>query len=207
MLTRLATLSLSLLFSGVLLASTDELVFESAPHGAANAIIGNGAQVMVLPLVATRSAQGESLDAFAMRVAPWFRNFTATSSFEACGRVGRSADGQFSIVITTSHAQVGCANANMFLEGFEDTGETIHSHPQVRRYVAKGNDRAFLRASLGGSRPVPLRQRLNGGGLTFSEPDFASGPGYLVTASKVLHQRGKGTVREVGELSAGEVGE
>lgn len=207
MLTRLATLGLSLLFAGALSAATDALEFESPGHPAAIASIGNGELVMVLPIAATRSAAGESLDSFAMRVAPWFRNFTASSGFEACGRFGRSAAGQFSIVITTSNAQVGCANGNLFLDGFEDTGETIHSHPQVRRFVAEGNDRAFLRATIRGSRPVPLRQRLNGGGLTFSESDFESGPGYLVTASKVLHQRGKGTVREVGELPAVEVGQ
>lgn len=171
----------------------------------ANATIGRGETIAVIPLVSMRSLPGDTLDTFALRAAPWFRNFTATSGYEACGQIGVSAEGQFGVIVTTSHAQVGCASPMLFLEGFSATGETIHSHPVLRRYVAKGNDRAFLRAALASSGNVPLRLRVSGNREAFSAPDFASGPGYLVTASQVLHQRGRDSVRQVGALPQLEV--
>ena len=167
---------------------------------AAKSTIGRGESVNVIPMVTTLSEPGESKDAFVMRLAQWFRNFTVTSGYEACGTLASASDGRFGIVITTSHSQVGCAVAKLVPDGFVATDETVHSHPVQRRLTASGNDRAFAQAASNSSRRVARQFRVSGNPERFSRADFAAGPGYLVTATRVMHQRGAGNVREVGLL-------
>lgn len=168
---------------------------------AATGTIGDrGERIPVLPVATQLSQAGESKDAFVMRMGMWFRNFTTTSGYEACGYLAQSSTGQYGVVINTSNSQLGCGLVGTVPPGFTRLDETIHSHPVVKRLDINANDRAFLQARQASFKPVPQRMRTNVDPRVFSKEDYASGPGYLVTDERVLYQRGAGTAQEVGIL-------
>ena len=182
------------------------LLFFCLTVDAAAATLRFGQRGETLPVfkVATfHSNEGETLDAFALRMGVWFRNFTTTSGYEACGLVFESATekGRWALPIYTNHSQIGCAMPETALEGYARTGDTIHSHPVEKMVEPNANDRIFLQGQSAQFNPE-RRHRRNVDPRTFSHTDFASGPGYLVTDGKVLYQAGPKAVREVGVLPA-----
>lgn len=143
----------------------------------------------------------EPLDDFMVRIAPVLQQYTHDTNHEACGRVYQNDDGtRFGVRLLTSKGAITCAIPLEQMEGMRPLRLTIHSHPQkttvmptladVQFYQSEDNSgmgRTVLRG-----RPETLSNKI------FSDPDFASGPGYLVSKGKVFYQEGKGTEREVG---------
>lgn len=162
-----------------------------------------GETLPVFKVTTFYSQEGETLDAFALRMGVWFRNFTTTSGYEACGLIFASSteEGKWALPIFTNNSQIGCAMPETTLEGYALTKETIHSHPVEKMVEPNANDRIFLQGQSDRFH-VERRQRRNVDPRTFSNTDFAGGPGYLVTDGKVLYQAGPKSVREVGVLPA-----
>ena len=144
------------------------------------------------------SEPGESLDAFAARVAPRLRAFSDASHFEACGVLATDGE-RFGVVVGTNRAHIACANfSSKVPAGMRATGETIHSHGTDRAFSANRNDKELSPSQMadtrGGIRGV-AGQTLD----AFSPADYHGGPGYLATPSGVIHQRGKGSDRKIGQ--------
>lgn len=141
------------------------------------------------------SEPGESLDAFALRVAPRLRNYTAAEGFEACGVIAADDAGRVGVVIGTSHGHTACANFPAKVpHGMVSTGQTIHSHAEARPYRANAMDLVVLGRGARLGRLYRSKEPEQ-----FSGEDFQV-PGYLVGQRAVWHQQGKSTVREVGRL-------
>lgn len=136
------------------------------------------------------SQEGESLDAFAARIAPRIRAYSDATGFEACGVL--ATDGtRFGVVMGSNRAHIACANFSSFVpKGMKATNETIHSHGTDVSFTANRNDKALSPEQMAGARSM-LRgvagQRLD----AFSSMDYAGGPGYLAAPGQVLHQNGK----------------
>lgn len=142
------------------------------------------------------SEPGESMDHFAFRLAPRLREFSDATGFEACGVIATDGE-RFGAVIGSNHAHIACANfSSKVPAGMEPTTQTIHSHGTDQQFSANRNDKALqgeqLAGARGGIRGV-AGQRLD----AFSAMDYHGGPGYLATPNGVIHQRGRGTSREV----------
>lgn len=184
-------LAAALMFGMVLNANASTLKFGQ-----------RGETLPVFKIVTFYSNEGETLDEFALRMGVWFRNFTTTSSYEACAPIFASTEepGRWAMPIYTNHSQIGCAMPKNQLIGYSFTGQTIHSHPVGRQVTPNVHDRSFMQGQSTRFLNNKLRQRRPVDARTFSRTDFASGPGYLVAHGKVLHQNGPKAVREVGVL-------
>ena len=76
------------------------------------------------------------------------------------------------------------------------TGETIHSHPQEKRYVVNQNDVIFSNFQFKrGERRSVTPDR-------FSNLDYSGGAGYLVTSGELRYQKGRGHERVIGAIIA-----
>ena len=141
------------------------------------------------------SEPGESLDSFASRIGPRLRAYSDETGYEACGVL--ATDGElFGVVIGSNRAHIACANFNAFRPiGMKPTGQTIHSHGVDGRFHANRNDVALQGQFFAGQMGIKgvAGQNLN----AFSNMDYEGDPGYLATPTGVIHQQGKGTVRQV----------
>lgn len=143
-----------------------------------------------------RSAPGESLDAFVLRIGPKLRAYSDATRHEACGVLAKD-DNSYGIVIGTSGSHLACAIfMNKVPEGMTSLRVGIHSHGGKEQFRANKSDRLFM--GLGDdartiSRAVVYGQELN----MFSETDHHIGEGYLATETGVLHYDGAGNTREV----------
>jgi hypothetical protein len=162
-----------------------------------------GETLPLTKLTTLQSQEGETLDAFALRAGVWFRNFTTSSGYEACGPVlvAKEDEGRWAIPVFSNLSQIGCVMPETAVEGFVATGQTIHSHPVVPMVTPNAQDKLFI-SGQSTRFNAERRQRRTVDPRVFSKTDFESGPGYLVTDGKVLHQNGPSAVREVGVLPA-----
>ena len=134
------------------------------------------------------STSNETKQDFIIRVGLFLKGWTTDNGVEACGRIAVK-DGAYSVILQTSGIQIWC-DSNLIYNGWTDTGETIHSHPDtpkngVLRLTAK------TRQAIGISDAFRKIKR-----HAFSEGDYAI-PGYLVDNGKLFYQNGKGTEIEI----------
>lgn len=140
------------------------------------------------------SEPGETMDAFALRLAPRLRAFSDETGHEACGAIGRAADGRLGAVIGSNGSHVACAVFGAKVPaGMVATGQSIHSHGGERAARANKADLALMGkhlAEMGGAGRAAVY--VNGQTLdAFSQVDFHGGPGYLaIPGARVLHQSG-----------------
>ena len=142
------------------------------------------------------SNQGESEDSFAMAVASRLRAFTNATEFEACGVIAHDSVGHFGVVIGTNEGHAACANfSDKIPNGMIASDDTIHSHLTALTYRANRTDRIFLGLLVTKGEIIsPDKADL------FSDEDFQE-PGYLVGGDRLWHQKGKATVRLVGNFT------
>jgi hypothetical protein len=144
-----------------------------------------------------QSEPGESKEEFLLRLAAFQRGWTHYNGAEACGVIARKGD-TYSVITQTIDSQVECG-ARAIYAGWENTGETIHSHPEAnaggRVHITPGTRRVSA-ALVGRMTHVQIRRH------QFSEGDYASGCGYLVDHGALLYQCGKGTERHIGDVPA-----
>ena len=137
------------------------------------------------------SSEGETLDAFVLRLAPRLRAYSEATGFEACGVLAKGGE-RYGIKVGSNRAHAVCVNARRFVpEGMTPIGQTLHSHPPGTSYRVNAQDRLFL------GMLTPLRSTQERGRPGFSPEDFSSGAGYVVERDRVLHQEGPEKVREV----------
>jgi hypothetical protein len=162
-------------------------------HAGQKASVGSlRAQVPVEMVTALVSVEGESKDDFLRRAGGLLEGYTDRTGFEACASVCQSPT-RTGVYITSSKAHAYCAAIDRCpLSDMTNTGETIHSHPQEKRYVVNQNDAIFsnFRHKRGERRSVDPDR--------FSDLDYAGGSGYLVTAGEVRYQQGKGRESVIG---------
>ena len=142
------------------------------------------------------SEAGESMDAFAMRVAPRLRAFSDETHFEACGVIAVAADGRFGVIVGTNESHIGCVNAHELIpEGMTSTQQTIHSHGTDATVRPNKSDLALYEKYLGKygmgyntGRPRAF-MKLSGQDVNyFSDQDHYGEDGYLAAGSgEVLH--------------------
>lgn len=149
-----------------------------------------------LRLFEATSEEGESLDAFAVRIAPQLVAFSDETGYEACGMLARQGD-RFGVVVGTNQSHVACASfSSKVPNGMASLGESIHSHGNGAARLNR-NDLRFL-----GLAEDPRSHRTHGmvygqDRAQFSERDLDAGPGYLATPTGVLYQKGRGQIRTV----------
>jgi hypothetical protein len=148
--------------------------------------------VLVDELIQT---QTETQKDFLVRVGTELQDWAAKNKTEACGQIAANESGNWSVVIVTENAHAACGEPRgALLPGYHFIGKTIHVHPQKRTYIVNGYDEAMGDTGLALGQKVPLDPE------RYSDADFASGPGYLVTNGKLYYQHGKGTEEVVAEL-------
>jgi hypothetical protein len=119
------------------------------------------------------SLPGETMDAFALRIAPEAIERSMNIAAEVCGEFKQEGD-VYSIALYSIGTQHGCSYLR---DGAGYTGQSYHTH-----IVIGETDSRRREGILGNPR--------------FSESDYAH-PGYLASGNKVLHQVGRGTERRV----------
>lgn len=149
-------------------------------------------------ILEARSEPSETMDEFAVRLGSKLREFSDRTGYEACGVIATDGE-RFGTVIGSNRSHVACANfSSKVPEGMRATDETIHSHGLDKSFNANRNDLVLQGQAFHG------RPGLRGVGgqdtRRFSEMDYDGGPGYLATPDGVIHQRGRGTSREVPKL-------
>ena len=136
------------------------------------------------------STANETKQDFIIRVGLFLKGWTTDNGVEACGRIAVK-DGAYSVILQTSGIQIWC-DSNLIYNGWTDTGETIHSHPDTpKNGMLRLNQKT--RQAVGTSDPMRRIKR-----HTFSEGDYTI-PGYLVDNGKLFYQNGKGTETEIHE--------
>lgn len=142
------------------------------------------------------SEQGETRDAFVLRVSPVLERFTKATGFEACGVL--ATDGQrFGVRLASIGSVLACElRASEVPAGMSALNVSIHSHPAGVVQLTRAEIR---RAAMAGNRALAggRAQKVMPG---FSNPDFASGPGYLVADGKVYFQMGRDMAGVVGPV-------
>ena len=181
--TRFLVLSFIVFLSGMAVAS------DRNRSGYAQA--GSRGEQVFVSEMHTISAPTEK--ALVLKATDWMRNFTKSSSYEACANICRSpTSGEFSAILSSSHSQIGCGiSRDRCPEGFVPVDRTVHSHPMSgNSLVLNDQDRQFMRVRVPG-RHVPQNLRFRADPRVFSKDDFDAGPGYLITEDEVLFQDGK----------------
>ena len=128
-------------------------------------------------VVSYYSEAGESMDAFALRIAgdAVERSMAIGVSGEICGEFRTTDDGRIAIDMYTIRKITQCSYARR--KGLSYTGLTYHTHV----FIGETNHNL-------------LSQKLNN--PRFSEEDYAH-PGYMVSGRLVTFQNGHGTERRV----------
>lgn len=131
------------------------------------------------------SNQGETLDAFLLRVGPKLRAYSDATGFEACGEIAHK-DGRFGIVAGTSFSHLACAIfKNKVPAGMEPIGAGIHSHGGKHPFKQTREDRVF--SGIGDDPRAIVSAIVYGQELDmFSQQDMALGRGYLAIPGGVL---------------------
>lgn len=138
-----------------------------------------------------QSQPGEEQAAFILRVAIALRDWTAENGVEGCGYVTTNGH-DYVVALTTDRSQLTC-NVSVAADGYEPTGDTIHSH------VTPGPDGRIIltdrtREVIG--QPAVAARQVAG----FSDIDYDYSRGWLVERDRLLYQSGRGTERVVTRL-------
>lgn len=202
---RLLTLGLGALLA----AGTLNTPVEAAPSWAPDVPAGPALRVNIgsgqadLPVVSLgtwMSQAGEAKEDFLMRAGSVLQAFAAGSGYEACGTVWQKDGRSWAVPLTTNIAHAGCVATNLRLQeaGWSMTVDTIHVHPQQSSYSVNSADRLLLGMPL--SRGAARTAIGHSEGDGFSNQDFLAGPGYVVAGGRLMHQHGRTTVRDLGEV-------
>lgn len=162
----------------------------------ADEVLPNGDTVPRVFLQEFVSSPGQELDDFVVSIAPHLRNHTLAAREEICGSIGyNSTTKQYGVRVYTNHGVFNCLITLSDLpEGMEKTMQTVHTHPASARIYPKRTDVIIGRNSgMNVNQSVPENLMVS----SFSQGDLKAGPGYLVTKTKVLAQRGAGHIRTV----------
>jgi len=160
----------------------------------ARTVFVSGAKVNVRAIANITSHAGEEKLDFLKTAAKSLDTFTEINGVEGCANICYSTESkQWSVSLVTVNAHAVCLVDGHCAHGFTRTGEYIHSHPSGR-YRVNRTDKAFL------SSYVKLGMPQKGHGTSFSDDDFAAGPGYLVADGQLFYQSGPGTTENLGLL-------
>jgi len=169
-------------------------------HVNANGVISVGWREFV-------SRENENLETFLLRVSPVASEFTTLTGWEVCGFVAQGTNGQYGLRLTSTRGAISCRISSQNVPfGMTSIGVTYHTHPSgsARPTAADAAFYAENPASSGRMVKVgkPLKVGVGGHGSDmFSEGDYAA-PGYLAADGKLMHQKGKGSERDVGVFAS-----
>ena len=138
--------------------------------------------------------QGGDMDAFAAKVAPHLRDYTAREGVEACATICRSPDGaRLGATLITIKSAAACPRTTACPRGMKPTEADIHSHPHVTRYEPNAIDKLFLSGTYRRGQEVGTRPD------EFSPGDLEGGAGYMASKRLLQYQDGRGHIRRVPE--------
>lgn len=135
-------------------------------------------------------AETGNTDQFAVAVAPTIREYTAKTGFEACANICKNGNRMGARILTIESA-AACPQTDICPEGMTPTGTDIHSHA-FSDYTPNTTDTLFLAGDYS-----KRRKKVRTFPEAFSPADYETGPGYLVTATTLRHQKGKNLVRDI----------
>lgn len=143
------------------------------------------------------SEPNEQLTPFLLRTAHVLQDYTAQTKHEACASIAFSeTTKQWGIRLISIGSSLMCViNHQLVPEGMQSVRLSIHSHPQGSSVRPSQFDVEASKGALSQVKPFPLSRR------PFSAPDYASGPGYVVTLGRVYYQAGKGTEQNMGDVA------
>jgi hypothetical protein len=186
----IALVTLSVLSMGVVHAETDAVGVFRVPYE---------------HIADLKSQPGESEHAFLKRIGPQLRAYADQTGYEACGVIGSDGQGNYGVVLGSSHAHLSCINkAVRVLPGMTSTGETIHTHGKQGGFTMSKIDKIMFvldqdnLTAAAGLDPNGMTQVTVHGQdrFHFSGEDFGN-PGYLATPDGLLYQHGPGTEQAV----------
>lgn len=152
----------------------------------------NGRNFAVTPIHTVSGTSGQDMDSFALQVAKPLQEYTRNHGTEACAMICRKQDA-FSARIITIGSHVACPIADLCEDGATPTGIGIHSHTTQTRIIANEADQAVL------GRSKKAGQSFRGGNPEqFSDEDYDSGEGYMVSGTRLYHQKSRRSARIVG---------
>lgn len=149
-----------------------------------------------IPAKALMEVTGEadmSKDNFARKVGITLANYSAKTKHEACAILCRGQDGSWGAAPFTIEAHSFCPVVNKCPDDMVATEESIHSHPTGSQYKVNAADIILLGpfAKIGA---LEKRGAVN----VFSQEDFSSGPGYMITdRGELFYQNGYSNQRKI----------
>lgn len=160
------------------------LLLVSFPLQATRLIIPQTQQAVDLYTVdSVISTEGESFDAFMVRVTMVLTAFTDAKNYEACGNLTQQGD-RYAVVLTTNNSHIACVVTTASVEGYAPIGYTVHSHPIFKQFRINENDRVLLGGRISARQQT---MRVDHDQHQFSDQDYDR-PGYLVAAGNLLFQ-------------------
>lgn len=176
----------------LLILSVQSFATERATFGV------RGERLPVYQLVTFVSDPQETEDDFVLRVGTFLTRYSQQSGFEACASLVQRADGRLVASVTSNESHIGCV-AVITTEG-EETGRSIHSHPESGNVRLNLADNTFLRGDQGRQGNARRESMRTMGGV--SPTDRLSGSGYLVEKGRVVFFSRNAPDRLVGPIAA-----
>lgn len=164
----------------------------SLPTFAQNIAFGDrGERAKVVHLVQLTSYDNESKEEFLGRVGRFLTNFTTNNNYEGCASIC-SVPGQnkWGVRVQTNESVLACLVTDQCPSEMVQTGESIHSHPNIGQHRLTVADEQFLRARKDRHKSRVFSVSRYGG---FSDIDKTHGAGYLVENAQLLFFNGKET--------------
>lgn len=144
------------------------------------------------------SISGESYNQFATRVGKFLNDWTAKNNAEGCGNITKN-EGKFYVILQTQNSQLSCESSYM-VTGTEQTGDTIHSHPNYGKnsvvVLTEETKAAAKNAGINLDEVKSIKVKTK----NYSNADYAQGSGLLVTDGVLMYQSGKGTEEVISKL-------
>lgn len=135
---------------------------------------------------------GETMDAFAARVAPRLIAYSDSTGYEACGMFARHEDGRFGIVIGTNRARLVCANFNGITPNeMASTQVSIHSHGLGEARLT-ASDLKILKIRSDARSQSMYGKVFGQDRERFSRLDLSGPAGYLAIPNGLLYHDGNG---------------
>jgi hypothetical protein len=170
-------------------------------HSTERLKVGSRGKTVPLNEITTLTSNpGETDRDFIVRTGTWLRNFTVSGGYEGCSNICRAPDGRLGAILATNNSHFACSLTSRCPEGFTLTGDSIHSHPASYANIRFNEADIAYMSDVAPSRQVLMNQRMRVDARRFSDPDIESGPGYLVTDTNILYQKGPRTTRVFAEL-------
>lgn len=174
--------------------------FEAHSHGERGGMV----EAKAWPVAEYVSQEGETREEFVIRVAELLQKWTNENGVEACGFLASNGN-TWGVKLLTLRNQISCIPDPRYVPaGMKAQDDTIHSHPNPEEdgyiYLNKATLDSLLAMGDNTFHRTRKRNPRVKAQYDFSSSDFKAGPGYMVMNGKLMYQKGRRNVEDLGML-------